>query len=311
MGDGIQAWNFFANEASGARNNHERNGYNANFSLNWEVPFIKGLSIKGTYSISYDNSLGNEVGAYYSLARATNIYDPGMHLLGDNSTWTVLNYGDPNSTALDNKPTVTYAKSTSKSEQMNLTINYARTFGQHDVSGTFVIERAENEGHEEQLYYQGPGQIYNGTSSTSGTLSQNGSQTYFHKYESGALSYIGRFNYKYGERYLAQFLFRADASTKFAPENYWGFFPTGSFGWVVSEENFFKKSKLADWIDFLKVRYSIGKTGKDNVAAWTWLQIYNISPTSGLGFGDLGGMPTSGASINGTVNRDIRWDTTI
>ena len=311
LGDGIQAWNFFANEASGARNNHERNGYNANFSLNWEVPFIKGLSIKGTYSISYDNSLGNEVGAYYSLARATNIYDPGMHLLGDNSTWTVLNYGDPNSTALDNKPTVTYAKSTSKSEQMNLTINYARTFGQHDVSGTFVIERAENEGHEEQLYYQGPGQIYNGTSSTSGTLSQNGSQTYFHKYESGALSYIGRFNYKYGERYLAQFLFRADASTKFAPENYWGFFPTGSFGWVVSEENFFKKSKLADWIDFLKVRYSIGKTGKDNVAAWTWLQIYNISPTSGLGFGSLGGMPTSGASINGTVNRDIRWDTTI
>ena len=311
FGSAIQAWNFFANEASGSRRNHERNGYNANFSLTWEVPFIKGLSVKGTYSISYDNTTGNNVGAYYSLARVTNINEPDMHLLGDHTTWTVLNYGDPNSDALDNKPTVNYSKQTSKTEQMNLTINYARTFGQHDVSGTFVIERAEGEGNDEQLYYQGPGLSYNGTSGTSGTLSTNGSQTYFHKYESGSMSYIGRFNYKYGERYLAQFLFRADASTKFAPENYWGFFPTGSIGWVVSEENFFKKSKLSEYVDFFKVRYSIGKTGKDNVNAWTWLQLYNISASSGLGFGDLGGMPTLGAEINGTVNRDIRWDTTI
>lgn len=310
-GDGINMWNFFANEASGARKNNEQNGYNANFSLSYDVPFIKGLSLKGTYSISYDNTFNNEIGAYYQLARANNTNDEGMHLLGDYSTWSILNYGDPNGSTLGNKPTVTYAKSTSKTEQMNFTINYARTFGQHDVSGTFVIERAEGEGHEEQLYYQGPGQSFNGTSGTSGTLSSNGSQTYFKKYESGSMSYIGRFNYKYGERYLAQFLFRADASTKFAPENYWGFFPTGSFGWVVSEENFFKKSKLADYVDFLKIRYSIGKTGKDNVAAWTWLQIYNISPTSGLGFGSLGGQPTLGAQINGTVNRDIKWDTTI
>ena len=311
IGDGINIWNFFANEASGARNNHERNGYNANFSLTWDVPFVKGLSVKGTYSISYDNTFGNEIGAYYSLARANNTNDPNMHLLGDYTTWSILNYGDPNSDALDNKPTVSYTKQTTKTEQMNLTLSYARTFGQHDVSGTFVIERAEGEGHDEKMYYQGPGQSFNGTSSTSGQLSQNGSQSYFKKYESGSMSYIGRFNYKYGDRYLAQFLFRADASTKFAPENYWGFFPTGSLGWVVSEENFFKKSRLSEFIDFLKVRYSIGKTGKDNVAAWTWLQIYNINPTGGYGFGDMGGQPTLGAEINGTVNRDIRWDTTI
>ena len=55
-----------------------------------------------------------------------------------------------------------------------------------------------------------------------------------------SLSYIGRASYKYDNRYLAQFVFRSDASTKFAPENYWGFFPTGSLGWVASEEKFFK-----------------------------------------------------------------------
>ena len=73
---------------------------------------------------------------------------------------------------------------------------------------------------------------YGGTSSTAGTLSPDAQKTYYRKYESGALSYIGRANYKYDNRYLAQFVFRYDASTKFAPENYWGFFPTGSLGWV-------------------------------------------------------------------------------
>lgn len=311
IGKTVNIWNFFADQASGARKITEQNGYNANFSLNWDVPFIKGLSIKGTYAISYGNTFGNEIGTYYTLARADNTNDAGMHLLGDYSTYTLLNFGDPNGSKIDNKPVVTYKKETTKTEQMNLAFNYARTFGDHDISGTFVIERAEGEGNEEKLYYQGPNKSFNGTSGTSGTLSSQGSQTYFKKYESGSLSYIGRFNYKYGNRYLAQFLFRADASTKFAPENYWGFFPTGSVGWVASEEKFFQNSPLANIFDFFKVRYSIGKTGKDNVAAWTWLQIYNISPTSGIGFGNLGGQPTAGAQINGTVNRDIRWDSTI
>lgn len=69
----------------------------------------------------------------------------------------------------------------------------------------------------------GIGQSYGGTSSTAGTLSPDAQKTYYRKYESGALSYIGRANYKYDNRYLAQFVFRYDASTKFAPENYWGF----------------------------------------------------------------------------------------
>ena len=311
VGKNTAVWNYFANQASGARTDSEQNGYSANFSLTWDVPFIKGLSIKGTYALSYSNDFSNQIGAYYTVARADNTNRAGMHLLGDYSTYTLLNFGDPDGSDYNKKPVVSYKKNTRKTEQMNLMISYARTFGQHDVSGTFVIERAEGEGHEQQLYYQGPNKVFNGTSGTSGTLSQQGSQTYFHKYESGSMSYIGRFNYKYGDRYLAQVLFRADASTKFAPENYWGFFPTGSVGWVASEEKFFKNSPLSKIFDFFKVRYSIGKTGKDNVAAWTWMQIYNISPTSGYGFGIYGGQPTAGAQINGTVNRDIRWDTTI
>jgi TonB-linked SusC/RagA family outer membrane protein len=309
LGSGYAAWNFFANEASKARKTTAENGWNANFSLIYEVPFIKGLTLKGTYAVSYNNTYVNELGDYYQLARAENTNAQGMHLLGDYTQWKFLNYGDPNGTDVNKKPTVIYNKVTRKSEQTNLMIAYNRTFGLHDLALTGVVERAENDGDEEQLFYRGPGISYNGVSSTAGTLSTNGGETYFKKYESGALSYIGRANYKFADRYLFQFIIRADASTKFAPENYWGIFPTGSLGWVLSEEKFFQNSSLSKYIGFLKFRVSLGQTGKDNVEAWRWMQIYKINSTGGLGFGSLGGQPVAGANTNGTANRDIRWDT--
>lgn len=308
---GYPLWNYFAEEESTSRKYNTSNGYNANFSLNYDVPFVRGLSLKGTYSITYANTHSEEAGAYYALARAGNTNKEGMHLLGDHTEWGYINYGDPEGDNLDKKPRVKYGKKSTKSEQMSFAINYARVFGKHDVAATAVVERAESEGDDLSQLYRGMSMSYGGTSATAGTLSSDAQGTYYRRYESGALSYIGRASYKYDNRYLAQFVFRSDASTKFAPENYWGFFPTGSFGWVASEEKFFKNLKLDEIFDFFKLRYSIGKTGKDNVAAWQWLQIYKIEPTGGMGFGSLGGSFASGAIINGTANRDIKWDTTI
>jgi len=94
--------------------------------------------------------------------------------------------------------------------------------GKHDVSATAVVERAESEGDELLQMYGGIGMSYGGTSATAGTLITDAEGTHYEKYESGSLSYIGRASYKYDNRYLAQFVFRSDASTKFAPENYWG-----------------------------------------------------------------------------------------
>ncbi|SFU60408.1 TonB-linked outer membrane protein, SusC/RagA family [Porphyromonadaceae bacterium KHP3R9] len=311
VGSGFPVWNFFANEDSKSRSYLEQNGYNANFSLNYDIPFIKGLSVRGTYAVGYDNSYNNNVGDYYQLARAGNTDREGMHLIGEHTIWNFINYGDPDGTDISRKPTITYTKNIRKSEQLNFMLMYNGTFGRHDVSATGVIERGEAEGINQQQLYRGPGRSYNGVSATAGTLSTNAQETYFRKYESGSLSYVGRANYKYDNRYLFQFVIRADASTKFAPENYWGIFPTGSAGWVISEEKFFKNSKLSNTIDFLKLRYSLGQTGKDNVDAWMWLQLYNINPTGGLGFGSIGGQPALGANIRGTANRDIKWDTSI
>ncbi len=125
--------------------------------------------------------------------------------------------------------------------------------------------------------------------------------------ESGLLSYIGRFNYSYADKYLFEFLFRSDASTKFAPENYWGSFPSFSIGWVVSEEGFFKDN--VNWIDFLKIRASLGFLGKDNTAAWLWRQRYTYQTNKGAVFGTNTAANVGwGLKMEAAPNPDATWD---
>ena len=90
-------------------------------------------------------------------------------------------------------------------------------------------------------------------------------------------------NYAYADKYLFEFLLRSDASTKFAPENYWGVFPSVSAGWIISQEEWFKKS--VKWVDYLKVRASFGLTGRDNTKAWQWMQNYAVDKDKGPIFG--------------------------
>ena len=128
--------------------------------------------------------------------------------------------------------------------------------------------------------------------------------------ESGTLSYIGRVNYAYANKYLFEFLVRSDASTKFAPANYWGVFPSFSAGWVMSEENWFKKA--LPWVDFLKLRGSFGLTGRDNITPWQWTRLYNSNQWGGPVFGEgaerePGGVITTDKNT-AAINPDVHWD---
>ncbi|MDE6654414.1 MAG: TonB-dependent receptor, partial [Muribaculaceae bacterium] len=190
--------------------------------------------------------------------------------------------------------------------QMNFTLSYNRQFGPHTVGALFSIEKSEFEsefvtGSVTEPFDFGLHQ----SSQASGSVGTN-----FSRAESGTLSYIGRINYAFDDKYLLEFLIRSDASTKFAPENYWGTFPSVSAGWVVTQEDWFRES--VNWIDYLKIRASYGITGRDNTDAWAWLQTYSTNKDKGPIFG-LGDNNPAGAMItlNNTqaaINRDAHWD---
>jgi len=125
-------------------------------------------------------------------------------------------------------------------------------------------------------------------------------------------SFFGQISYNYDSKYLLQGTFRADASTKFAPENRWGYFPAISGGWVISQEDFMKNQNL---ISFLKIRAGIGMTGNNRIDDDMWRYQYTISDDGiGPGWGTKGDVGyqyyvNSGGKV--FVNPNIKWETAI
>lgn len=93
--------------------------------------------------------------------------------------------------------------------------------------------------------------------------------------EDGRKGYIGRINYDYDGKYLLELNARYDGSPRFPAESRWGFFPSASVGWRISEEKFFKDN--VSFIDNMKLRASFGRLGFDNIGQFQYLSLYSIS----------------------------------
>ena len=123
------------------------------------------------------------------------------------------------------------------------------------------------------------------------------------------LAYFGRLSYSYADRYLLQFNFRADAfdSSKLSKDQRWGYFPSVSAGWTISNEPFFKNAVSPDAVSFLKLRASWGRNGNVNI-----LSGYQYNATIGLGgyynFTDTGNATEVGKP-NGVSNPNLTWET--
>ena len=89
-------------------------------------------------------------------------------------------------------------------------------------------------------------------------------------------SFFGQASYNYKHRYLASVTMRADGSTKFAPGHQWGYFPSVSGAWVMSEESFMKDIK---WVNNFKIRAAIGKAGNNRIDDDMWRYLYEVSTT--------------------------------
>jgi len=122
------------------------------------------------------------------------------------------------------------------------------------------------------------------------------------------LSYYGRLSYNYKETYLLNATFRADGSSQFASGNRWGYFPSVSAGWVMTNAPFL--SGTSDWLNFLKLRASWGQVGNQNASAFQYMALlstantnYSFGPTEGAG----GLVP--GAYLKNLANANLKWET--
>lgn len=195
-------------------------------------------------------------------------------------------------------------------------LNYNRTFGNHEVTGLLGWESQKQKG--DNFYAQrnlafamdylfaGVNQgMISGMSSSPDDL-----------YTITNAAVVGRLNYIYGDRYIIEGQFRYDGSSKFVEDNQWGFFPSVSAGWRLSEEPFFKSISALSFIDQLKFRASYGETSDDGDLQYTWYPGY-IYPETGDNADDgyyaqyapgyvFGGEFINGASLI-VPNRKITW----
>ena len=118
-------------------------------------------------------------------------------------------------------------------------------------------------------------------------------------------SYFGRVSYNYDERYMLQATLRRDGSSKFGPNNKYGTFPSFSLGWNVTNESFFQDIKEKARLANLKLRFSWGKNGYDNIGDFLYT-VYTAQGNNVL----LGKTATkfSGSKADGTANPDIKWE---
>lgn len=117
------------------------------------------------------------------------------------------------------------------------------------------------------------------------------------------LSFFGRVNYDFKDRYLFTATYRADGSSKFAGDNKWGFFPAAAAAWKISEESFLKD---VSWIESLKLRLSYGEAGNNNIPTGQTFQNFTSTATPWIN-----GVNNYWSAQKTLFNPDLKWETTV
>jgi TonB-linked SusC/RagA family outer membrane protein len=260
--------------------------FQSSTSLTYDAPFLKGLSLKGLFSYDYQiatNKIFNKSYNLYTFRASDGAYLPETQKSPSTIRREFYEY-----------PALLFQASA----------NYSKSFGSHNVSGLFLYERNTLKG--DNFYAQRNltiplDQLLAGTSEAQlASMSTN----QLSLFNNQTASYVGKFTYDYKGKYLAEFGFRADGSSKFAIDEQWGFFPYGSAGYRISEENFWKNSPLK-FVNNFKVRASYGMQGDDSAAAYQFITGYNYPATGAV----FNGVYVTGASSKGLANPIITWYT--
>jgi TonB-linked SusC/RagA family outer membrane protein len=226
---------------------------------------LKGLSLKALFSFDYrmdDNKQFRKEYYQYTYNPLTQAYEQKLYT--------------PSS------PSRVRRELYSKQQALGqFVLSYDRAFGEHKVNGLAGWETQKREG--DNFYAQrdlafATDYLFAGVDEDQLGGMQSGSNDV---YELANAALIGRLNYAYASRYIAEVQFRYDGSSKFASGHQWGFFPSASVGWRVSEEPLFKSISALSFIDQLKIRASYGVLGDDGDLEYDWATGYTYPATSG------------------------------
>ena len=118
-------------------------------------------------------------------------------------------------------------------------------------------------------------------------------------------SLFARLSYNYDERYMAQFTIRRDGSSRFGSHHKYGTFPSFSLGWNMMNESFMKSTN--DWLNNLKIRFSWGKNGNDNIGDFAYTTLTTTGGSNNYYYGQTAAM-VYGSKANRLANEDLKWE---
>lgn len=281
-GNGTGGAHVVSNSDISGYNNTDGQSLRGSFALNYQFRAIEGLSARAfaTYAANYvSNKVFVKPVTLYTYDPASQVYT----VAGSFGSKASLDMRDDKNRTL----TVQYS------------LKYDRSFGaDHHITALALYEAIDFKGDwisAGRRDYLTPAldQLYAGN--TVG-MSNNGSAS-----EMGRLSYVGRLNYSYRDKYLLETIFRADASAKFPAGARWGYFPSVSLGWRLTEESFLKDVRF---LDHLKLRASYGEAGNDAIGNFQYLSGYQLSQLPYI----LGAGPQQGLVSKGLPNPYMTWE---
>ena len=252
-----------------------------NFNGTYETP-IKGLTLKGMYSYYYADKLMNGHEYTYDTYTYRAETDTYERTGGSSNPWRERGTHKVLENVLQGQ------------------VNYNNTFGRHTIGGTFVSERIKRRELDVWVHAVPKSNLLP-------LIQFSDMDTYNDAdWTEARVGYIGRFNYSFSDKYFLEVAGRYDGSWKFAPDKRWGFFPSVSAGWRLTEEPFFKKWLGSNSIlTELKLRGSYGELGDDDIGigAYDYLPGYTYGTSTVI----LDGTVIRGSRDKGVPNDRLSW----
>lgn len=265
---------------------------NSNLSVEYAAPWLQGLTFKATGSYDYTSSKNKNLDTPYQTYTMS---------LASNNTGSYVMNADPRGYTSNYVADGQYT-----AEQLvgQFSVQYANKFGDHNIEAMALVEGRDYKSNGFSAYaYQVPfaelPELSLGNPIVKNPISGYSSHT-------RTAGYVFRAKYDYANTYLAEFSGRYDGSYNFSGNvggKRWGFFPSLSLGWRITNEKFMQAAK--SWLDDLKVRGSVGILGNDGVPAFSFLSTYGIGSNR-----IIGGMAVSSLYTTAIPNPELTWSKT-